>query len=90
MGTQAGCRCHGKVKNSAPDLQRIPFTERCNDNVFALFMHSLRDTVTPCHHVLTMVIRQQYQYYGDPIRLLCRLVKRDRQAFEAEEKTSLE
>ena len=53
-------------------------------------MHSLRDTVTPCHHVLTMVIRQQYQYYGDPIRLLCRLVKRDRQAFEAEEETSLE
>ena len=33
---------------------------------------------------------QQYQYYGDPIRLLCRLVKRDRQALEAEEDTSLE
>jgi len=41
--------------------------------------------MTACHHVLTMLIRQHYQDYDDPIRLLCRLVKRDRQAFEAEE-----
>ena len=39
---------HGKRKNSAPNLRRIPFTERWNDNVVALFMRSVRDTVAPC------------------------------------------
>ena len=38
---------HGKRKNSAPNLRRIPFTKRWKDKLVALFMRSVRDTVTP-------------------------------------------